>query len=119
MIEPKRVSDINSLVPYIKTRVESILKELKELGFDPIIYEARRSDSRQKWLYGIGRTHSKKRKPVTWTLNSKHIVGKAVDIISKSKGWDYPKFFKALRIIARKHDMHTLKSEECHIEWRG
>lgn len=119
MAEPKRQNDINLLVPYVKDRVSNILNEMKSIGFDPIVYEALRSKERQAWLYGIGRTHSKNRKPVTWTMNSRHINGKAADIISKSKGWNNPKFYKALKRIANKYGMKVLKSEECHIEWQG
>ena len=119
MIEPKRQSDISALVPYVRDRVKAILAELEDLGFDPMVFEARRSDERQKWLYGIGRTHSLDRKPVSWTLKSKHISGKAVDIISKSKMWIHPKFFAALKKVSKKYGMHTLKKEACHIEWQG
>lgn len=117
--EPKRNADIGSLQTYLVHRVQAILNDMRALGFDPIIFEAKRSYERQEWLYGVGRTHSRNRKPVTWTLNSKHLTGKAVDIISKSKGWHHPEFYRALRRIARQHDMHALDVEQCHIEWRG
>lgn len=119
MREPRRNKDIDSLVPYVAERVNKILAAMEGRGFDPVVFEARRSEVRQKWLYGIGRTHDLNRKPVTWTLKSKHLVGKAADIISKSRFWNWPEFFCALREEANKQGMHVLRSEQCHIEWRG
>lgn len=83
------------------------------------MFEARRSDARQRWLYGVGRTHSLKRKPISWTLDSKHLKGKAADIISKSRLWNWPEFYKALAEEAEREGMHTLRVEQCHVEWRG
>jgi len=118
-MEPKRISDINKLQSYLIPRVQAILAEMRVLGFDPILFETLRTIERQRWLYGIGRTHSKKRKPVTWTMHSKHINGKAADIISKSRGWDWKEFFDALDMVSQRYNMHTLNVERCHIEWRG
>jgi hypothetical protein len=117
MTEPTRNKDINSLEPYVRDRVIKLLDAMKHRGFDPIIFEAHRSIERQKWLYGIGRTHQLDRRPVTWTLRSKHLVGKACDIVSKSHLWDYPAFYKALKQEAKKVGLKTLRVEQCHVEW--
>jgi hypothetical protein len=118
-MEPKRNNDIDSLVDYVRARVEKILVRMKERGLDPIVYEAKRSQERQVWLYGIGRTHDLNRKPVTWTMHSKHLVGKAVDIISKEHGWNAPHFFDVLRDEARREGMDIIATEGCHIQYRG
>jgi hypothetical protein len=52
-------------------------------------------------------------------LHSKHQVGKAVDIISRSLLWDSPTFYIALGKAARKHGLHQASHEPCHIEWIG
>jgi peptidoglycan L-alanyl-D-glutamate endopeptidase CwlK len=117
--EPKRYADLDTLQPYVRERVERVMAAMVAAGFDPIIFEARRSPTRQKWLYGVGRTHDKKRKPVTWTLESKHISGKAVDIISKRWGWANNAFFVALRKAAHAEGMHTIANDGAHIEWQG
>ena len=119
MTEPARDARISTLWKPFAARVIMLLERLKDLGFDPIVFEAKRSEERQKWLYGIGRTHDLNRKPVTWTMNSRHLVGKGVDIISKSRLWDHPKFFTALDQEARKLGLKTLKVERCHVEWKG
>lgn len=48
------------------------------LPFDVIVVEGVRTEKRQQELYAQGRT--KPGKVVTWTMNSKHIDGLAVDL---------------------------------------
>jgi D-alanyl-D-alanine dipeptidase len=110
---------ISTLVPYVADRVNKVLVAMRARGYDPIVFEARRTQDRQEWLYGVGRTHDLDRKPVTWTHSSNHIRGKATDIISKSKLWSWPDFYKALKQEANKVGMSVLSAEQCHIEWRG
>lgn len=92
-------------------------------GFDPKQFETLRTKERQQFLFSIGRTRQKNRRPVTYidgiTRTSMHQRGKACDIISKSRWWDWPAFYKALKREAKKEDMHTLNFEQNHIEWRG
>lgn len=116
--EPKRETSLDTLEPYVAERVARILARLKVRGFDPVVFEARRSYARQKWLYGVGRTHSLNRKPISWTMSSRHLVGKAVDIISKSRLWNWPEFYVALREEAEREDMQVIKQELCHIQYQ-
>ncbi len=117
--EPARNTDLHSLWEPIQDRVSRLLTAMTRRGFDPIIFEALRSEWRQKWLYGVGRTHDLKRKPVTWTMHSKHLAGKAVDIVSKKHLWDYPEFYDALAEEAEKVQLHVIPNERCHCEWQG
>lgn len=117
MKEPARIKTVDRLVPYVAIRVKVVLSALKARGFDPIVFESLRTDERQRYLYAIGRTIQKNRKPVTYTMHSRHMVGKAADIISKSRGWDHPAFFKALKEEASKVGMKTLSFEACHIQF--
>lgn len=120
MNEPARQSDISLLVPYVGDRVRRIIARMESRGFDPMVFESLRSQERQAWLYGVGRTHSKHRRPVTWTLNSKHIVGKAADIVSRRYYWNAPRaFWRALKQEANREGMTVLNAEQCHVEWRG
>ena len=114
--EPKRNSDINSLNLNFRTKLKSLIHLMYKDGFDPIIFEAKRSQERQQYLYSIGRTIQKNRKPVTWTLKSKHFTGNAADIISKSYGWDWPTFFAALKLHAKEVGLQTLVQEGCHVQ---
>lgn len=118
-IEPKRNKDINSLVPYVADRVRQVIAAMETWGYDPFVVEARRTYGRQVYLYGIGRSHHLSSRTVTNTLESKHIPGKAVDIASKSKGWNSKAFFDALWQEAARVGLHHLGMwDRCHIEWR-
>jgi LAS superfamily LD-carboxypeptidase LdcB len=124
MREPPRIKSLDSLADYVADRVRKVLAGMKKRGYDPVVFEAARSTERQIYLFGIGRFYLKNRKPVTMlngTSNrSMHQRGKAVDIISKSRLWDWPQFYAALREEGAKVGLHSLHPfEECHLEWRG
>ena len=117
MAEPKRVNDIDALVPYVASRVRTVLARMEARGFDPIVFETKRSQARQLWLYAQGRTRPGPK--ITWTLTSKHITGKAVDIVSRSRLWSWPEFYKALAEEGARVGLKTIPQEACHLEWRG
>ena len=121
MKEPPMVRDLNQLQPYLIDRVKRILNRMEARGFDPVVVETRRTLARQTWLYGVGRWHSRNRKPVTQTMLSKHLVGKAVDIASRSHGWRSKAFFDALKQEANREGMARPFDDwdQAHIEWRG
>jgi len=120
IVEPKRQNDLALLWPPFRERVERIFAAMRARGFDPIAFETLRTQARQSYLYGIGRTHHKNRKPVTWAKTvTKHRVGKAVDVISKKRGWNWSAFFRALKEEARREGCSVLAVEQCHVEWRG
>jgi hypothetical protein len=70
----------------------------KSVPFDILVVEGLRTLERQKQLYAQGRTTPGK--IVTWTLKSKHIDGKAVDIVPLKKDgtidWNDVKSFDQL-----------------------
>jgi uncharacterized protein YcbK (DUF882 family) len=105
-------NDLNLLQPYVKERVVKLLAAMRARGFDPEVFETYRSPARQRALMSRGPN-------TTRTLKSKHLTGKAVDIISKSRHWHWEAFFKALAEEARSVGLHTLRFEGCHVEWRG
>ncbi len=117
--EPKRNRDINSLEPYVAERVRTVMEAMRARHMDPVIFEAARTHERQTWLYGKGRSHHLTQKPITWTMDSRHIVGKAVDIISKTRLWSHPRFYVALAEEGRRVGLHPLRVERCHLEYRG
>jgi peptidoglycan LD-endopeptidase CwlK len=129
MTEPKRDVDPEHLVSYVADRVLLICKRLRAKGFDPVLFEGLRSVQRQRWLYGQGRSklqcltagispaYAHPGNIVTWTLKSFHIQGKAADIISKTRGWNWPEFFDALAYEAGQVGMTVIPKERCHIQW--
>lgn len=116
--EPKRVCDLNLLEPEFREKIELLLAELRKYPYKPVLFETWRSAERQNWLYGVGRTHDRARKPVTWTLNSKHMSGIAVDIIDNDSLWSSKLFFQALGSQARKLGLYQAEHEPCHIQMR-
>src|SRR5262245_34562961 len=70
------------------------------------IVQGLRTKAEQAALYANGRTVQKNRKPVTWTMNSRHISGNAIDFAVLVKGktsWNaalYPPVVKAFKQAA-------------------
>ena len=83
------------------------------LPFDVIVVEGVRTIQRQRDLYAQGRT--KPGKVVTWTMNSKHIDGLAVDLApydheTKQILWgDVLKFNDMIRSMLRVAAAHKVK----------
>lgn len=78
--------DPKLLVPAFADRLELLFQNMREVGFDPQLHEGWRSPERAKDLSKTG----------AGIDDSLHIYGGAADIISASKGWSDPTFFKAL-----------------------
>lgn len=68
----KRLEGVNP------TLVSIVRRAAKRLPFSLFVVEGLRTRERQAELYAQGRT--KPGKKVTWTLHSKHLEGKAVDL---------------------------------------
>lgn len=105
--------DLNLLTPDMKAKVEAWLVKCKAAGLSIIITEGKRSKARQFYLWSMGRSPSKAQeiaylgyddpainpmptsKAVTWTLQSNHLTGKAIDFafldngkLSYNGNWD-------------------------------
>ena len=132
LIEPRRYDLIEETTSYLHQRIRNILNRMRARGFDPQVWETYRTQERQWYLYGKGRTAAQLKKAhvdvkyaqpslavVTKTLESLHRKRKAADIVSKSRLWNWPEFYVALKQEAEREGMHTLGFEGCHVEWRG
>ena len=91
------------LDPGFKAKLDAAFAELKKINpaYDPIIWEAGRSQHRQAFLYGKGRpdfkVYGRAGTQVTQTLNSgRHGIypARAADVVSASKLWSWPEFYK-------------------------
>ena len=98
----------------VDQRLVSIAQEAcQALPFDVIVVEGVRTIQRQRDLYAQGRT--KPGKVVTWTMNSKHIDGLAVDLApydheTKQILWgDVLKFNDMIRSMLRVAAAHKVK----------
>ncbi|MBD5087366.1 MAG: hypothetical protein HDT30_00925 [Clostridiales bacterium] len=94
--------EIKHLNVLVQVQLNRALKEIKAKGINPLVVETLRSKERQYYLYCQGRTAAEANKAgvpasyakkyanptaskVTWTLNSIHIQGCAVDVIPQRK----------------------------------
>ena len=93
--------------------VEIAQEACQALPFDVIVVEGVRTIQRQRDLYAQGRT--KPGKVVTWTMNSKHIDGLAVDLApydheTKQILWgNVLKFNEMIRSMLRVAAAHKVK----------
>lgn len=81
----------------VKILADKAIKEIKQMAIEPLVVETKREYEKQLQYYGKGRsvtecrkvmTHDKalqyakpKESKITWTLNSKHLDGLAIDVI--------------------------------------
>lgn len=65
-------NDINSLVPELKDIVNQLMTDLNYHNIPAVVFETGRSLKRQKYLLKRGTSR---------TLKSKHLLGRAVDIV--------------------------------------
>jgi hypothetical protein len=89
--------DPSHLLPAFADALELVFRDLRAMGWDPMLHEGRRSAARAKQLDEAAGSPGK--------ADSLHIWGAAADIVSRSKLWSDPKFFVALATVARKHGL--------------
>ena len=91
------VSRDRSLLPSVfNAKLDRVLARMEKQGHDPIIFEALRTDERQRFLWGFGRLYDDGRGVVTYSKTAErtwHGYGLAVDIISKRHAWNAPASF--------------------------
>jgi hypothetical protein len=118
-------NDMLLVAPVFAAKVFGVVKTMERQGFDPIVFEAFRSDARATYLAGFGRDYDDGRGIVTNALDAKrtwHRYGLAVDIISKTKEWDAPeRFWAALADAAKAEGLAwggTWKfADKPHVQW--
>lgn len=82
--EPIASASLDGLAPLFRAAVVEVLYVMKQRGHLPVVREAVRTNERQRWLYGMGRTYDDGRGIVTnaaSALTSWHWYGLAVDIV--------------------------------------
>lgn len=111
-LPPREVSvdrDLSKLAPRFALAVGRVVADLTAWGYDPVVFEAMRTDERQRFLHGFGRQYDDGRGVVTHSLTSRdtwHGYGLAVDIVSKSKLWNADRWFwDTLGLSARRHGL--------------
>ncbi len=100
------VKNLEAVSPELRGKVERVIERMKnEYGHDVQVVETARSQERQEWLYAQGRTRNGP--VVTWTRESAHTRGEAVDVIIDGS-WDNAEGFGRLQRIAREEGLRTL-----------
>jgi hypothetical protein len=100
------VSDVQALAPELRTKLVRVMDRMKqEYGHDVQVVETGRTQERQDWLYAQGRTRDGQ--VVTWTRDSAHTRGEAVDV-KIDGGWDNQEAFARLQQVARDEGLRTL-----------
>ena len=98
--------NLQRLDPRLRSAVGRVLERLEnEHGIDADIVEGYRSASRQRSLYAQGRTEPGR--VVTWTLDSAHMRGRAVDLVLNQQ-WDDLAPYRTLQEVAAEEGLKTL-----------
>jgi uncharacterized protein YcbK (DUF882 family) len=102
--------DMSGISPELQSKVQRVAERMKnEFGHDVTVVETTRSQARQDWLYEQGR--SRDGNVVTWTRESAHTRGEAVDVMIDGS-YNNPEGFARLQRIAREEGLRTLGARD-------
>ena len=100
------VTDVAALDPELQGRLARVIDRMKtEYGHDVTVVETARSQQRQDSLFAQGRTTPGA--IVTWTEDSLHVHGEAVDVLVDGN-WNNTKGFARLQQVATEEGLNTL-----------
>ena len=102
-------SSVHTLAPRFREAVGRVCADLTAWGYAPRVFETLRTDARQRFLFGFGRTYDDGRGVVTQSataIDTWHGYGLAVDIICARRLWNAPRdFWEVLGCSARRHGL--------------
>lgn len=102
----KPVADTDALSPELQQKLGRVIERMRnEYGHDVRVVETVRSQERQDYLFEQGR--SRPGNIVTWTRDSAHTHGDAVDV-NIDGSWSNAEGFARLQRIAREEGLRTL-----------
>ena len=108
------VKDTAALDPELQSRLMRVIDRMKnEFGHEVTVVETARSQERQNMLYEQGRTTPGS--VVTWTKDSLHTQGEAVDLVVDGS-WKNTQGFARLQQIAKEEGLHTIPNDPGHVE---
>lgn len=112
------VRSVAALDPALQGKLARVMERVRdETGHDVQVAETYRSQARQDALYAQGRDTAGP--VVTWTHNSKHTQGRAVDLVLDG-GAAGPDAYQALQRIANEEGLRTLGAKDPgHLELPG
>jgi hypothetical protein len=123
--EVPRHANLDECAPKFAAKIRELVTRLEAQGYDPLVYEALRTDERCAWLYGFGREYDDGRGLVTNAATgakSWHHYGLAVDIISRAKEWSAADgFWAAVRTEASALGLESggnwKMADRPHVQW--
>jgi peptidoglycan L-alanyl-D-glutamate endopeptidase CwlK len=107
--DPRSEKNLATVQPQLQRLGRELLRRLAAEGLTFKVIQGRRTAQEQAALYAIGRT--KPGRKVTWTLKSRHITGRAIDIAlfsGKNVVWESKHYTRAGEI-----------GEELGLKWGG
>ena len=106
------VRSLAALDPALQAKLSRVMSRVeKETGLDVKVAETYRSQSRQNALFAQGRETAGP--VVTWTQNSKHTEGRAVDLVmTGGSSADIAAGYKTLQRIANEEGLRTLGAKD-------
>ena len=112
------VRDMDALEPEFRQKLETVIERMRaEFGREVTVVETARTQARQDALYAQGRTTPGP--VVTWTRNSRHLTGRAADLMVDGT-WDNPAGYADLATVAAAEGLRTLGSRDAgHVELPG
>lgn len=112
------VQSLDVLDPELQTKLARVVTRMREeTGHDVTVTETYRSQARQDALFAQGRETPGQ--IVTWTRNSKHTQGRAVDVVLDGGHADFDAY-ATLQRIANEEGLRTLGARDPgHLELRG
>jgi uncharacterized protein YcbK (DUF882 family) len=112
------VRSLSALDPQLQAKLQRVAARVRnETGHTVTVSETYRSQARQNALFAQGRQTPGA--VVTWTQNSKHTQGRAVDV-TLDGGAAGPDAYRALQRIANEEGLQTLGARDPgHLELRG
>lgn len=107
---------LGALDPRFRAALERMIDRMTAEGHTVRVVETSRTQARQDDLWAQGRT--KPGQVVTWTRQSRHLVGRAADL-TVDGAWSGPGYAR-MHAIAREEGLHTLGARDPgHVELRG
>jgi peptidoglycan L-alanyl-D-glutamate endopeptidase CwlK len=94
--DPRSEKNLATVVPQLQKLGRELLRRLAAEGLTFKVIQGRRTAQEQAALYAIGRT--KPGRKVTWTLKSRHLTGRAIDIAlfsGKNVVWESKHYTRA------------------------
>ena len=97
---------LDGVVPELREKLQRVMDRMREEhGVEVSVVETYRPQARQDALHAQGR--STPGQVVTWTRNSRHTQGRAVDVMVNG-GYTDSRAFATLQQVARDEGLHTL-----------